>query len=300
VTSRLPALALSAVPGRRSATIELAQEIEDRGFAGIYCPSFGDALGLCQAIGHATATIEFGTSIVNIYTRHVADYAQTAASIHELSEGRFRFGIGVSHAPMNDRLGIATGRPLADIRRFVEALHAQRRIGELPPIVLAAMRDNMCALSVEIAQGLVFANAARSAVPDTLARCPGRPDGFFVGGMIPTCISDDRQAAAAVMRKTLTMYVGLPNYRNYWKDCGYAAEMEAIETAQAAGDHDAVPALMSDAWLADCTLHGPADEVRDGLEQWFDAGLGTPILVPSSVQGGQMTAFEEIFAFFDT
>lgn len=297
----LPALSLSAVPGRRGATFELAREIEQRGFAGIYCPSFGDGLALCQGIAQVTQTIPFGTSIVNMYTRHVADYAQTASFIHEVSGGRFRFGIGVSHEPMNDRLGVTAGRPLADTQAFVADLRSQRRVGDLPPIVLAAMRDKMCALSVEIADGMVFANAARSAFAGTIARMPTvERDDFFIGGMIPTCISDDRHAAAAVMRKTLTMYVGLPNYRNYWKDNGYREEMEAIETALAAGDHDAVPGLMSERWLRDCTLHGSATEVRDGLAEWYEAGLTTPILVPSSVNGGQLTAFEEMFNFFHT
>ena len=292
-----PALSLAAVPGRRAATLELAKEIERRGYAGIYCPSFGDGLGLCQALALVTETIPFGTSIANMYTRHVADYAQTASFIHETSGGRFRFGIGVSHAPMNDRLGVATGRPLADTREFVEELRAQKRIGDLPPIVLAAMRDKMCALAAEIGDGMVFANSARSALAGTLARWPdpGRDD-FFIGGMFRTCISDDREAAAAVNRRTLTMYVGLPNYRNYWKDAGYREEMEAIEAALAAGDRDAVPGLMTDEWLSDCTLYGSATEVVEGLEAWYDAGLTTPILVPSSASGGQMQAFEELFA----
>ncbi|MDG1366020.1 MAG: LLM class flavin-dependent oxidoreductase [Acidimicrobiales bacterium] len=298
MNTSLPALSLIAVPGRRAATLDLAREIEARGFAGIYCPSFGDGLGLCQAIGQVTDTIEFGTSIVNMYTRHVADYAETASLIHEVSEGRFQFGVGVSHSPINDRLGLTAGRPLADIRDFVEAFQSQRRVGEMPPIVLAAMRDKMCALAVEIADGMVFANAARSDFAHTLERCPERDADFFLGGMIPTCISDDREAAAAVMRKTLTMYVGLPNYRNYWKQAGYGNEMEAIEVAQDAGDHAAVPELMSNAWLQDCTLHGPADEVREGLKEWCDAGLRTPILVPSSVNGGQLKAFEEVFDLF--
>ena len=42
--SRLPALSLAAVPGRRQATLELAQEIEKRGYPGIYAPSLGDSL----------------------------------------------------------------------------------------------------------------------------------------------------------------------------------------------------------------------------------------------------------------
>src|SRR5262245_43071021 len=101
-----PALSLAAMRGRRQATLELAQEIESRGFAGIYCPSFGDGVGLCEAIALVTKTIPFGTAIANIYTRHAFDYAQTVTMIHELSGGRFRFGIGVSHEPVNTRLGV--------------------------------------------------------------------------------------------------------------------------------------------------------------------------------------------------
>ena len=52
--TRMPALSLAAVPGRRLATIALAQEIEKRGFSGIFGPSLGDSLALCQALAHAT------------------------------------------------------------------------------------------------------------------------------------------------------------------------------------------------------------------------------------------------------
>lgn len=300
MTAPMPAVSLAAVPGRRQATLELAGEIERRGFAGIYCPSFGDGMGLCQALALSTESIPIGTAIANMYTRHVQDYAQTASFIHETSGGRFRFGIGVSHEPMNKNLGVAAGKPLADTRRMVEDLKGAKRVGEMAPIVLAAMRDKMVALAAEVADGMVFANSARTALAGTLERMPEPTAAdFFVGGMIPTCISDDRDAAAAVNRRTLTMYVGLPNYRNYWKDVGYRDEMDAIEEALAAGDRDAVPGLMSDRWLSDCTLYGSATEVRDGLEAWFDAGLSTPILVPSSATGGQMQAFEELFALFD-
>ncbi len=301
MTNKLPAVSLAAVPGRRLDTLELAAEIERRGFTGIYCPSLGDSMGLCQALASATSTISFGTSIANIYTRNVADYAQAASFIHETSGGRFRFGIGVSHAPMNDRLGVTTGEPLADIKAFVEAARSLKRIGELPPIVLAAMRDKMVNLSAEIGDGMVFANASLSAFAGTLERLNASatlPDNFFIGGMIPICIDDDRAAAAAVNRKTLRMYVGLPNYRNYWKAVGYVEEMEAIEAALAAGDRDTVPSLMTDEWLGDVTLYGSAKEVREGLDKWLDAGLSTPILVPSSTSGGQMKAFEELFELF--
>ena len=119
-----------------------------------------------------------------------------------------------------------------------------------------------------------------------------------MGDMLPICIDDDRAAALARNRKTLAGYLTLPNYRNYWKEPGYVEEMEAVEAALEAGDRKRVPELVSDAWLADCTLCGTAAEVREGFEAWLEAGVSTPMLVPSSTSGGQLKAFEELFAAF--
>ena len=44
MSDQMPALSLAAVPGRRKTTLELAAEIERRGFTGIYCPSMFDGL----------------------------------------------------------------------------------------------------------------------------------------------------------------------------------------------------------------------------------------------------------------
>ena len=296
-----PAVALAAVARRRRATLDLARELEQRGFAGIYCASFGDGLGLCEAIALVTERIPFGTAIANIYARHVSDYAQTAALVHELAPGRFHFGIGVSHGPAVARFGVEAGPPLSDMRRFVEKLRAVPRVGELPPVVLAGLRRRMVALAGEIGEGVVFANAARSHMPESLSALPAhvRDDpSFFVGDMIPTCISGDRAAALATNRRTLTGYAMLPNYRNYWKEAGYVEEMEAVEKAIAAGESERVGELLSERWLADTTLFGTASEVREGVEAWYAAGVRTPILVPSSAVGNQLRAFEELFAAF--
>ena len=300
-SNRMPALSLAAVPGRRKATIELAVEIEKRGFSGIYGPSLGDSLALCEALALVTNEITFGTSIMPIYFRQIADYAQTVSFIHELSDGRFRFGIGVSHEPALKQRGITGGKPLSDTREFVKQLKEVPRAGELPPIVLATLRKKMIALSEEISNGMVFANGARSHMQESLAVISDEAkesEDFFIGDMIPTCISDDIEAAKAVNRKTLTSYAMLPNYRNYWKEAGYEEEMNNIEQAIEAKEFDKVPGFLTDKWLADTTLFGSASQVRDGVEAWFDAGIKTPILVPSSANGGQMKAFEELLAIF--
>ncbi len=297
----MPAISLAAVRGRRERTLDIAAEIEQRGFSGIYCPSMGDPVALCQSIAHVTNEIHFGTSVQPIYFRNPVDMASTAAFIHEVSGGRFWLGIGVTHGPVHQRLGITPGKPLADIREYIAAMEAaSQQHGELPPIVLATLRQRMAELSGEISSGAVWANASCNDFASSVAHLgdAANRDNFFVGNMIPTVIDDDRAAGAARNRKTLSGYVALPNYRNYWKQAGWVDEMEAVEAAVAAGDGDAVNRAMTDDWLSNATLYGSASEVRDGVEAWFDAGCKTPILVPSSTSGGQLKALEELFDTF--
>jgi alkanesulfonate monooxygenase SsuD/methylene tetrahydromethanopterin reductase-like flavin-dependent oxidoreductase (luciferase family) len=299
--AELPAVSLVAVPGRRRRTIELAREIERLGFAGIWCPSFFGNMSLCEALAWNTVRIPFGTAIAPIYTRTVLDFAQSAAFLHEVSGGRFRLGLGVAHAPTHVRMGVTPGKPLADTRAFVEKLRVETDLGDLPPVILAALRHRMVALAGDVAQGVVFANAARSHMARSLAALPveRRDDpAFFIGNMLPTCISDDIPAAKAVLRRALTSYAMRPNYRNYWKEAGYEEEMAAIESAIDAGNMEAIPALLTDRWLEDCTLFGPPAKIREGVAAWRAVGVHTPVIVPSSVAGNQLKAFEEIFATF--
>jgi alkanesulfonate monooxygenase SsuD/methylene tetrahydromethanopterin reductase-like flavin-dependent oxidoreductase (luciferase family) len=297
----LPALSLVAVPGRRHLTLEVAREAERRGFIGLYVPSIFGNMAQSTALALATERVIFGTAIAPIYARTVEDFAHSAAYIHEVSGGRFRFGIGVAHAPSHLRMGVSAGRPLGDIRAFVGKFRSYGDVGALPPVILAALRRQMVALAGEIADGVIFANASRSHMAASLAVIPAEkradPD-FLVANMIPTCISKDVAAAKALCRRTLTRYVMLPNYRNYWKEAGYEDEMAAIESALAGGRREDVPGLMSERWLADATLFGSAAAVRDGVAAWRECGITTPVLVPSSIEGNQLKAVEEIFAAF--
>lgn len=298
MTERMPALSIAAVPGRRAQILELAADIERRGFSGIYCPSFGDAMGLCLSIAHVTNTIEFGTSIQPIYLQHPAALATSASYLHEIAEGRFRLGVGVTHGPVIKRLGVETGKPLTDMREYVGTMHAAaEQMGGLPPVVLATLRDKMVGLAAEIADGAVWANGSRSRMEHSLGLIPDGRD-LWIGNMIPTVIDDDIEAARARNRKTLRGYVALPNYRNYWIEAGYEEEMSAVTAGLEARDHDAVLAAMSDRWLDDCTLSGSVSQVREGVEAWFDAGVTAPVVVPSSTSGGQAKAFAEVFDAF--
>ena len=159
----------------------------------------------------------------------------------------------------------------------------------------------MVALAGEIAQGAVWANAARSHMATSLGHLPAsarQNPNFFIGNMVPTCIDDDRAAAAAVNRRTLTSYVKLPNYQNYWIEAGFEDEMQAIRRAIATGEDGRIPELMSDRWLSQVTLYGTATEVRDGVEKWYETGINTLIVVPSSARGNQMVALQQLIDLY--
>jgi alkanesulfonate monooxygenase SsuD/methylene tetrahydromethanopterin reductase-like flavin-dependent oxidoreductase (luciferase family) len=291
-----PALSVVATPNKRRAILDLAVEAENRGFNGLACPSLGGTMGLCVSLAHVTSRINYWTSIQPIYYSHPVEAANTVAHINEMSNGRFRYGIGVSHGPVTQRLGVETGKPLSDIKDYVAAMRANERFGgQLPPIYLATLRNKMLKLASEISEGAIWANASLSHMSTQLGEVPTAVrDDFFLSNMIPTVIDDDIEAARAINRRTLTGYVSLPNYRNYWRAAGYSNEMDAIEEALNVGNKEALTGLMTNEWLDDCTISGSASHVRERLADWANAGV-MPIAVMSSTTGGQAKAIGELF-----
>jgi alkanesulfonate monooxygenase SsuD/methylene tetrahydromethanopterin reductase-like flavin-dependent oxidoreductase (luciferase family) len=240
-----------------------------------------------------------------MYYSHPVELGNTAAHIHEVSGGRFGLGIGVSHGPVVQRLGVSTGKPLSDIANYVQAMRANERFsGQLPPIFLATLRDKMLTLSTEISQGAIWANASLRDISRQVASIvPTMPDQFFMSNMVPTVISDDLDAAYAIHRKTLTGYVSLPNYRNYWRGAGYGKEMDRVESIIANTPKESLAEqlqqAMTDDWLRDCTISGNAAQVREQFAAWANAGV-LPIAVMSSTSGGQAKAIAELFAAFES
>jgi alkanesulfonate monooxygenase SsuD/methylene tetrahydromethanopterin reductase-like flavin-dependent oxidoreductase (luciferase family) len=298
-----PAVSMVAPAKKRHAILELARRAEELRFAGIACPSLGATMGLCVSLAHSTNEIKFWTSIQPIYYSHAIEMANTAAHIHEVSNGRFGLGLGVSHGPVIDRLGATTATPLADIKNYLATMKTQERFsGELPPIYLAALRNKMLQLAGEVSNGAIWANASRKSISAQVELLPNsRRTEMFLANMIPTVIDDNIEAARAIHRKTLVGYVTLPNYRNYWRTCGYGEQIDAFEkilseSAKESRNAEIISA-MDNGWLDDCTISGDIDTVRERLYGWSQIGV-LPIAVMSSTSGGQAQAIGQLFDAF--
>ena len=290
-----PALSITATPTKRKGLLDLASRAEELGFPGLACTGTGGNLAMCLSVLHATRVVPVFAAIQPIYFSHPIETAATAAHLAEVGGGRFRLGLGVSHVALLERLAVVNGNPLNDMRDYVLSIRANDRVGALPPIILAALRNRMLDLALEVGDGVMWANASLSYMPNQVARVPEqRRDSFEMTNMVPTVIDSDLQAARAVHRRTLSSYVTLPNYRNYWKAAGYEQEMVDIEVAIANRDRAASAAAMTDQWVDDCTISGSPGAVRDRIEQWHSVGVA-PIVVMSSTSGGQARAIQELF-----
>ena len=291
-----PYLTIWDQPGGRADQIAFVQDLERRGFPGVWAPSRGDNIALLLAILERTERITVGTGIAHIYLRHPLLMGQAGSLIEELHPGRLLLGLGVSHQPMHRALGLSVGRPLADMREYVAAMRADAEGAPFPRLVLATLRRRMTALAGEIAEGALWANGIRSHMASSLAGIPPeRREGFFAGNLLTTAVDDDRTAALAAARDGLRRYFELPYYQAYFEEAGYHDEVAAARAAVAVGDDEARLAAISERFIADSCLVGTPSEVREQAEAWAAEGV-TLVLAPAP---DDRAGIERALAVFD-
>lgn len=105
--------------------VRLAQLAEDLGFDDFwYCHDLmkRDAWVTLSAVAAATSRIRVGTCIVNPFSASPAELAMAAASLQELSEGRFVLGIGPGDPPYLEWIGRRQARPATGLAEAVALL----------------------------------------------------------------------------------------------------------------------------------------------------------------------------------
>src|SRR5919109_3762652 len=121
--SRLGVVLSTATEAPAKEFVRLGQLAEEKGFDAILVnEGRGDALACAEAIALATSRIKVGTNIANIYFRHPFLTAMTAATISELSNGRLLLGLGVSHRPLIESLGMRMEQPREYMRLYIQTV----------------------------------------------------------------------------------------------------------------------------------------------------------------------------------
>jgi F420-dependent oxidoreductase-like protein len=296
------ALAAYLNPGADLPTaVDLVRTAERLGYESVWVThGLGrDSFLVLAAYGASTARIGLGNGVVPIYPRHPVAMAQAALTLNEMTAGRFRLGIGVSHAAsMQDMLGLRVVEPLTAMREYVAVLRgalgdgsdfsgrhyrarwamAVPRRPAAPPIYLAALSTKMLELAGEIADGVILwlcppQYVREVAVPALTRgrRRTGRPlEGFEIVAAVPLAVTDDRAAALTAFRAELARYATLPFYRAMLAAAGLGAELAAF-------DRDgAVPSAMAEALGA----LGSVEAARDYVDAYRRAGVTLPAIRP--------------------
>src|SRR5579875_3140264 len=123
-------------PGRSlQRAVELVKLADSLGYDACFTTHIAgwESLTVLAAYSLASERIALGTGVVPIYTRTPATMAQTAVTLDELSKGRLRLGLGVSHQVVVENWhGQRIDRPVAEMREYVAILRAILA-GEQPP-----------------------------------------------------------------------------------------------------------------------------------------------------------------------
>jgi len=216
-------------------------EAERRGFDSYWYAQTGetDVLTTLALAGRETQKIELGTGVIPTYTRHPNVLAQQAATVNAATNGRLVLGIGPSHRPGVERLGLTYDRPALHIREYVQILRALTTDGsvdfhgeyfqmaagfKLPgvqpfPILISALAPLMLRVAGEVADGTITwmagITALRQHVVPRLTEAAinaGRPAPRVVVG-VPIVVTDDQPAGRATAAETFQIYGKLENYR---------------------------------------------------------------------------------------
>jgi alkanesulfonate monooxygenase SsuD/methylene tetrahydromethanopterin reductase-like flavin-dependent oxidoreductase (luciferase family) len=215
------------------ATVREHTAVADQlGYDSINCSHIAarDSFTTLAGLAHLAPSVTLATAVAPIYHRSPASMAQTAATIDDLSGGRFRLGLGTGHrATMGGWHGQDIGNPVAEMREYVALVRALLAGGEPPtglrwnssfafngfqvradiPIYLAGLSPAMLRLAGEIADGVVLWACPASYVADVVVRevAAGRARagrdlaGFDICAAVPSAVVD-RRATKPTSRPT--------------------------------------------------------------------------------------------------
>jgi F420-dependent oxidoreductase-like protein len=227
--------------------LEIARTAEDLGYDSIWtAEAYGsDAATVLAWLAAGTSRIKLGSGIFQIPARSAAMTAMTAATIDQLSGGRFLLGLGTSGPQVSEGWhGVRFAKQLQRTREYVAVVRmalARKRVefhGEtidlpLPdgpgkalkltitpfkeqiPIYLAVLGPKNVALAGEIADGWLpvffspeHTSTLRVPLEEGAARAGRSLDDFRICPSVNVMISDDVQSARDAMRPMLSLYVG--------------------------------------------------------------------------------------------
>lgn len=250
--------------------VQVVQTAEQTGYEALFVPEgLGrEAFATLAALAPVTERILLAPGVAAVTARPARTAAMAAATVQELSGGRFILGIGAGFERRID----AIRQYVEEIRRTQLAFEA----GPTPPIWLAALGDRMIALAGEVADGVLLnwctperVTRARRTLSEAAERAGRDPATITLATYIRACVEPDETVALQAIQPQAQQYASIPHYRAHFDQMGLG---DAAEEA-ARGD-------LPEQLIRAVALVGDAAAARRRLEEYRGAGADLPVVYP--------------------
>src|SRR5690606_20654936 len=250
--------------------VRLRRFVEYNGFSHIFLPestevqSDGRVSGrsawfsLAAAFG-ATEELRAGVGVAALPFWSLPHLAATAATLQELSGGRFVLGIGVSHREATDRMGVPfPDSPLAFVADALRQLRERpTTFGEGYPVVVGALGPRMVELGCAEADGVVlnWLTPEHAATTVAAARAAGA-----AAGRSPFVVLYVRLARPEALLADAVAYDQMRNYHQHFANQGLARAEDVV--------------------AATCLRWDDPAQSREQLARYAEAGVDLVCLYP--------------------
>ena len=285
----------------------MAKQMEAAGFEGCFSLQiYGPPFVPMAAVAAITDTLKVSTGIAVAGTRSPVETAYAAIELDTISQGRFVLGLGTSlHSALSGIYGEPKRKLLTHLREVVKVVryvNANAHKGMEPvhgeyfnaewtemmltappvrehiPIWIAALKDKLTSMALEIGDGLMvhalwtvdYTVGKKPFIEGELARFGRKRSDVEVNAWPWVAINDDKQQAIDDSRATVAGYAGYKEYEPFFDAIGFGDLARACQLA--AGEHGDVAGVIdnvSDEMVQAFVKCGPVDEVLEELEPFW-------------------------------
>jgi probable F420-dependent oxidoreductase len=294
--------------------LALYEAAEEAGYHTALCGEVAGAevLSLMGMAATRTRRIRLGSGILATYTRPAPLAAMGFATLASAAPGRIVAGFGASSPIIVGRWhGIEFRKPFTTTREYLElfgtamaggkvsyageelssdGFRLQMQVPTPVPVWLGAMGDRMLALAGEVADGAFLAwcptgevAGKRRLVHDAARAASRDPDSVELVCSFWGYAGDRPDEARERIRRAVLAYAMVPTHQHCFAGC-FARLDEAAE-AWAAGDRRRALGCVDDA-VVDAVCAVGEDAVRRRVAEYREAGIDTPILLPTGARPG--------------
>ncbi len=303
-----PTLSAFGAARTPAAMQDVARRVEDAGFERLWVPEGGQPVfSMCTAAALGTSSLGLGTSVAVAFPRSPMLTAQAAWMLAEATGGRFVVGLGTQvRAHVERRFSAEFTSPGPRMREYVMAMRAiyaafrgEERLafdGDFysfslltpewspgpmehpdPPIYVAGVREWMCRMVGEIADGMLVHPLSTIAYLDELVvpavregeRSAGRrPGEVALVCPVMTAVSDDEESRARQresIRARLAFYGSTPGYGVVFDLSGWPGVGEQLRSLQRERDFEGMVKVITDDMVDAMSITSTWDDLPGAL-----------------------------------